>query len=284
MFPHYPCRYFLLQRCWQFVATERPSFSTIHSDLSHLAEKPTRHILLKASKDPSKPGHVSENGQVFLRALAPQALQEEDGPPQRKGPRRSSGTMRSLISSIDDTVYTRETAETTLDLTTTQSETENDNYNNYERYLRGDLPPSSLQRRSYDETDTSGNDIIDPRRGRPRSAPRKVSALKTQEGEAERAEVESVGEVSATSSSRRKKRPRAQGKEKTRKAVPGFQNKGFATTTEGGGGGRQEESEDGSSGDGPPSITEDDDKEGVASDSSGSDMGGSQSQLVQLLD
>jgi len=131
-----------------------------------MADKPTRHILLKATKDCTKPGYISDSGQVFLLAIPPQALQEDL--PQKKAGRRSSGTLRSLISSIDDTVYTRETVETVLDFT--QSENENDNYNNYEEYLKGeDLvvhPPAGeltksgkVEKRQSYETDTSGNDL-----------------------------------------------------------------------------------------------------------------------------
>ncbi len=121
-----------------------------------MAEKPTRHILLKASKEQ---GYISENGQVFLSALPPYVLEENNA--LHKKSKRNSGTVRSLISSIDDTVYTRDTVETVLDFT--PSENENENYNNYEEYLKGDLSiPLSKRaekRRSLDETDTSGNDV-----------------------------------------------------------------------------------------------------------------------------
>lgn len=251
----------MLQRCWQFVATERPSFSTISSDLSHMAEKPTRHIILKATKDPAKPGHISENGQVFLRALPPHAL-EEDEPPQKKA--RSSGTLRSLISSIDDTVYTRETAETVLDFT--QSETENENYNNYERYLKGDIPlPLATKRRSYDETDTSGNDAKPKTKEKVRSASRKTSKTKQD------VDVESVGKASGTSSTRKKRR-----KTPKDKAHTSFANKGLASVNGDGGGGDM--SSDGAA----PSITEEEDKASLGSDLSGSDRGGSETELVRL--
>lgn len=218
-----------------------------------MAEKPTRHIILKSTKDPAKPGYVSENGQVFLRGLPPHAL-EEDEPPQKKG-RRGSGTMRSLISSIDDTVYTRETAETILDLT--QSENE-ENYNNYEQYLKGDLPvplPMAASRQGYDETDTSGNDA------KPKT---KRKSSKTQkEGVAE-----SPGKASERSSTRKKRR-KVPSKEK------GFTNSAFGA---GGKGGSEEEEV---SSTGAPSITEED-KGGVSSGSDALHSEGSQTELVRL--
>lgn len=243
------------------MATERPSFTTISSDLNHMAEKPTRHILLKATKDHAKQGHISDNGQVFLRGLPPHAL--EDEAPQKKA-RRNSGTMRSLISSIDDTVYTRETAETVLDLT--QSETETENYNNYERYLKGDvsLPLKTLHRRSYDETDTSGNDgNASQERRRPPKPGQEASSSADNNGDAVSAGKASSG---GAGSGRKKRRRSNSGKGK-RKTPPGYVNK----MMEG----------DSVSSDGAPSITDHEEEEKAAtSDMSGSDLGGSQEELI----
>lgn len=268
------------------MATERPSFSTLYSDLSHMADKPTRHIILKATKDWAKPGYVSDNGQVFLRALPPHALDE---PPQKKA-RRSSGTLRSLISSIDDTVYTRETAETVLDFT--QSETENEAYNNYERYLRGDIPKALpvkvVNRRSYDETDTSGNDVNPgTSKERVKSAGRKTSkSAQHDTANTENADAVSTGKVSRTSSSKKKKRrtPSNASREKkgAMKVAVGYANKGFSSTNNSAVDVIGARDSGDFSTDGAPSITEEEDKEGGTSDLSGSDLGGSQSELVRL--
>ena len=279
----FSCRYFLLQRCWQFVATERPDFSTITSDLTHMAAKPTRHIILKSTKDPAKPGYISDNGQVFLRALPAHTL-EDDGPPQKRT-QRSSGTLRSLISSIDDTVYTRETAETVLDLT--QSETENENFNNYERYLKGDLI-KSVKRRSYEETDTSGNDVNYKERTRSTS-PRKSSKSTSHEGTGENADTASAGRASGTSSSKKRKKrsvgSRSGSKKKSHKSPPGAANMAFSPTDLGEGGevgvAPPEDSGDVSS-NGAPS-TEEEQKDMADGDISGmEDTEGSQSELVRL--
>ena len=244
----------------------------IRNDLSHMAEKPTRHIILKSTKDPAKPGYISESGQVFLRALPPHAL-EEDGPVQRKA-RHSVGTMRSLISSIDDTVYTRETAETVLDL---QSETENENYNNYEQYLKGDLPlplSAGTSRRSHDETDNSGTDAKPKSKERVISASRK-SAITQQD--LEKDDTGSVGEVSRSSSKRKRKR-RTPTKDK---GHTGFTNKTFASTNNGAVEGREE---GGVSSDSAPSSTEEEREKREGERSVGSDLSdsGSQTKLVML--
>jgi hypothetical protein len=229
-----------------------------------MAEKPTRHIILKAMKDHAKPGHISENGQVFLRGLP----DEDEG---KKKAQRSSGTMRSLISSIDDTIYTRETAETVLDLT--QSENENESYNNYERYLKGDpaahLLAKTVQRASYDETD-SGNDISTRERVKPAS--RKTS--KTQQPMAGGGDD---APVKKTSSFKKKKR-RAGGKAAHKTAIV-YANKSFGQTDSAGEGMFDDSGE--LSSDGAPSITEEDEKR-ATSELSGSDMEGSQSELVRL--
>lgn len=258
----------MLQRCWQFVATERPSFSTVCSDLAHMAEKPTRHILLKVTKDHTKPGYISENGQVFLRGLPPHALEEDELP---KKAQRSSGTMRSLISSIDDTIYTRETAETVLDLT--QSEPE---YDNYEHYLKGDpaaVLAKATHRRSYDETD-SGNDASTKK---VRPALRKSS--KTQHEPADGNDTAlSAGKASGTNSFKKKKRRAAGGGGggKAVKAAIVYANKGFGLTDSPGDGVEM-------SSDGAPSMTEEEEEDKEAtSELSGSDMNGSQAELVRL--
>ena len=127
------CRYFLLQRCWQFIATERPTFANIVTDLKDMAEKSTKHIIFKVAKEPQT-GYISDTGQVFLHPLPSYALDIPSKSTKKKW--RSSGTQQSIASSIDDTVYTWETAETVLDFT----QSENEYKDNYESYLRGDLP------------------------------------------------------------------------------------------------------------------------------------------------
>lgn len=195
-----------------------------------MASKPTRHIILKATKDPSKAGYVSENGQVFLRCLPPHAL-EEDEPPTKRA-RRASGTLRSLISSIDDTVYTRETAETVLDFT--PSEGENDYYNNYERYLKGELPLlAAVKRRSFEETDTSGNDGKQKDKKRSGGKKRGHRSI-SRERKSESGDVASIGKASATSSGKRRKRRSASNasRDKARKkSTPGSANKAFVAQT-----------------------------------------------------
>ncbi len=96
-----------------------------------MATKPTRHIILKATDDPKIPGYIDDKGQVFLKNVSMDALEGPGGTVLKKL-RRNSMTQRSLslISSIDDTVYTRETTETVFDFT--QSDTDNDATNNYE--------------------------------------------------------------------------------------------------------------------------------------------------------
>ena len=118
------------------MAVERPSFATLLSDLNDMAAKPTRHILLKATDDPKVPGYIDNKGQVFLKMVSMDVL-EEQGTVLKKL-RRNSMTQRSLslISSIDDTVYTRETTETVFDFT--QSDTDNDaTTQGYDEHLKG---------------------------------------------------------------------------------------------------------------------------------------------------
>lgn len=101
-----------------------------------MAAKPTRHILLKATDDPKIPGYIDNKGQVFLKLVSIDTI-EEHGTVLKKL-RRNSMTQRSLslISSIDDTVYTRETTETVFDFT--QSDTDNDaTTQGYDEYLKG---------------------------------------------------------------------------------------------------------------------------------------------------
>lgn len=135
-----------------------------------MATKPTRHIILKATDDPKVPGYIDDKGQVFLKLVSIDAL-EEHGTVLKKL-RRNSMTQRSmsLISSIDDTVYTRETTETVIDLT--QSDTDNDALNNYsddhkkgagaaERQGRKQVAESSdtsngKDKRNPDEADSAG--------------------------------------------------------------------------------------------------------------------------------
>jgi hypothetical protein len=101
-----------------------------------MAAKPTRHIILKATDDPKTPGYIDNKGQVFLKLVSMDTL-EQHGTVLKKL-RRNSMTQRSLslISSIDDTVYTRETTETVFDFT--QSDTDNDaTTQGYDEYLKG---------------------------------------------------------------------------------------------------------------------------------------------------
>ncbi len=244
-----------------------------------MTAKPTRHIILKSTKDPAKPGYVSENGQVFLRALPPHALEEDE--PKRA--RRSSGTLRSLISSIDDTVYTRETAETVLDFT--QSEMDNENYNNYERYLKGDLPlVKAAKRRSYEEADTSGNDGNHKKTRS--SSSRKSSKSPPHEGRGENAESASTGRAaSGTSSSKHKKRRSVSNasRDKAHKTNTIFVNKAFLSKDNiEGEGVAPEDIGDVSSNDAPSTEEEEkeENKDAVISDLSGSE--GSQTDLVRL--
>ena len=85
---------------------ERPTFSIVLSELQQLCSDPTKHIILKVSKDELTPGYVSENGQVFLRAVPAYAFQIRHT--------KLSGTQRSNVSSADDTIYSRETADSIL--------------------------------------------------------------------------------------------------------------------------------------------------------------------------
>lgn len=120
-------RYFLLQRCWQFIAVERPTFTNILSDLRDMKEKSARHIIFKANKES---GYISDTGQVYLHALPSYAL---DAPAKVTKAWRKSGTQQSLISSIDGTMYTRETAETVIDFNLSENE------DNYKQYLQGEV-------------------------------------------------------------------------------------------------------------------------------------------------
>lgn len=176
--------------------------------------------------------------------------------------------MRSLISSIDDTVYTRETAETMLDFT--QSENEND-FNNYDQYLKGDLP--SGKRRSYEETDTSGNDVDPSTREWVQSTSSKKSS-KSQDGTA------AADTASRGSGSKKKKRRASSGKDKPagkkNTSQQGCVNKTYLSLQ------KTSQRDSGElSTDGAPSTTEEE-KEGATSDMSGSEAGGSQSELVRL--
>ena len=97
---------------------ERPTFAEIINELKDLAIKPTRHIILKSSRDESTPGYVSENGQVFIRAV----------PVEGQNTNRLSqisGTYQSMISSLDDTICSKETADTLVYM---HSEIETEDY------------------------------------------------------------------------------------------------------------------------------------------------------------
>ena len=117
-----------------------------------MATKPTRHIILKATDDPKTPGYIDNKGQVFLKLVSIDAI-EEHGTVLKKL-RRNSMTQRSLslISSIDDTVYTRETTETVFDFT--QSDTDNDaTTQGYDEYLKGMVGRAGVQ--GVESSDTS---------------------------------------------------------------------------------------------------------------------------------
>lgn len=101
---------------------ERPTFPVIINELKDLAIKPTRHIILKSSRDESTPGYVSENGQVFIRAV----------PIEGQNANRLSqisGTYQSMISSLDDTICSKETADTLVYM---HSEFETEDYSDEE--------------------------------------------------------------------------------------------------------------------------------------------------------
>ena len=118
-----------------------------------MAAKPTRHIILKATDDPKTPGFIDDKGQVFLKLVSIDAI-EEQGTVLKKL-RRNSMTQRSLslISSIDDTVCTRETTETMLDLT--QSDTDNDVINHYDDHAKGTVSHLASEKQVVESSDTS---------------------------------------------------------------------------------------------------------------------------------
>ena len=118
-----------------------------------MAAKPTRHIILKATDDPKTPGYIDDKGQVFLKLVSIDAI-EEQGTVLKKL-RRNSMTQRSLslISSIDDTVCTRETTETMLDLT--QSDTDNDAINHYDDHTKGTVSHLASEKQVVESSDTS---------------------------------------------------------------------------------------------------------------------------------
>ena len=148
------------------MAVERPSFATILSDLNDMSAKPTRHILLKATDDPKVPGYIDDKGQVFLKMVSMDALENQGQGTVLKKLRRNSATQRSLslISSIDDTVYTRDTTETVIDFT--QSDTDNDAVNHHDEHLKGTLGhPGKVAA----ESDTSNGKELDAKEGEPDS-------------------------------------------------------------------------------------------------------------------
>ena len=144
---------------------ERPTFAVIANELKDLAEKPTRHIALKSSRDEFTPGYVNESGQVYIHAVPLQG--------QNVRLSRRSGTQRSLISSIDDTIYSRETAETMIYV---QSEMETEDYSGEEfdeeataewvnkrgggrsRVPNGLLSSKRKRASASDESEENGND------------------------------------------------------------------------------------------------------------------------------
>ena len=108
-----------------------------------MAEKPKKHIIFKAAKES---GYISDTGQVFLHPLPSYALNA----PSKKNTKktwRNSGTQQSLISSVDDTMYTRETVETVIDFT----QSENDDRDAYVEYLQGDLAEQKENESSSEE-------------------------------------------------------------------------------------------------------------------------------------
>lgn len=107
--------YFLLQRCWQVVPTDRPNFPVIFSELKSLSSSPNPHIILKTSKDEYTPGYVSENGQVFLHFIHPCVFNPALYPSSRR-------YSNPVSSSADDTIYSREAAESLLYLCSSELE------------------------------------------------------------------------------------------------------------------------------------------------------------------
>ncbi len=94
-----------------------------------MAEKSAKHIVFKMAKEPET-GYIGETGQVFLHPLP--YYVDNPSKATKKNWRNSVTQPSVAASSIGDTLYTQDTAETVLD---TQSENDN-----YEGYLRGDLP------------------------------------------------------------------------------------------------------------------------------------------------
>ena len=245
-----------------------------------MAEKPTCHILLKATEDFTKPGYVSENGQVFLQALPPYAL-DEDEPPQKKSG-RNSGIMRSLISSIDDTIYTRETTETYL-LDFTHSE--NDNY----EHLKGDISllPLKIAEKRVNETDTSSSDVAPTNMDdHDKPVSRNSSKVQSDSTTANGIEVKSTGKGSNSSRKKKRRTLSNSSKEKqvektvvtntgnTKKAFPPLKNSSIDQAgIEDSGGLNSDEA---------PSVTEGEEKEEITSDLSGSEGDGSQNELVRF--
>ena len=90
--------------------TDRPTFPLISSELKTLSSSPNRHIILKTSKDELTPGYVSENGQVFLHFVPPYFFQSRTYPPSNP------------VSPADDTIYSRERADSLLYLVSSEVE------------------------------------------------------------------------------------------------------------------------------------------------------------------
>ena len=136
VYPLLHFRYFLLQRCLQFVAMERPTFASLLSELTDLAEDPTRHIILKASKDEHTPGFLTEDGKVFLRTPPSHAL---DGD-------------KHQISPIDDAIYTPDTVECKPENNYTDAIVENTE-GRLRQWNTGERGCKGLQMHSLDDKD-----------------------------------------------------------------------------------------------------------------------------------
>ena len=95
------------------MPTDRPTFPLICSELKNLSSAPNRHVVLKTSRDEFTPGYVSDNGQVFLRFVPHNFFQ-----PGLFPARRSSNP----VSPADDTIYSRETAESLVYLVSSEVE------------------------------------------------------------------------------------------------------------------------------------------------------------------
>ena len=92
------------------MPTERPTFPHLLTELQQLHTDPPKHIILKTSSDDCTPGYVSNNGQVFLHSI-PSSVSQLG---RTAGRGRTARRLNTTISSADDRVYSRRTAESSL--------------------------------------------------------------------------------------------------------------------------------------------------------------------------